>query len=282
MRNWLKDKTVIVSGASGGIGKELCRLLLTKYAARVIGIGRSEEKMLAFQTELGEYARNFEYRLFDVSKRENWQTFATELRQNGVVPTLLVNNAGVFPTFQKALNMPVETAERVLQTNFLSVVYAVDAIAPILAGTNKDKPAIVNVSSSAALCSVVGTSAYSASKAALKGYTEALQMEEKGKKYIGIIYPGTTATELFRNDEHTRNSALDRIAMPAEKMAKKIAGVILKKKKRAVLGWDAKAMNFTAKLMPVKGLFLIRGVMKASKSKVFTEVFKDEGKNEEI
>ena len=41
-------------------------------------------------------------------------------------------------------------------------------------------------------------------------------------------------------------------------------------------------MNFTAKLMPVKGLFLIRGVMKASKSKVFTEVFKDEGENEEI
>ena len=282
MRNWLKDKTVIVSGASGGIGKELCRLLLAKYAARVIGIGRSEEKMLALQTELGEYARNFEYRLFDVSKRENWQAFATELQQNGVVPTLLVNNAGVFPTFQKTLNTPVETAERVLQTNFLSVVYAVDAIAPILAGTNKDKPAIVNVSSSAALCSVVGTSAYSASKAALKGYTEALQMEEKGKKYIGIIYPGTTATELFRNDEHTKNSALDSIAMPAEKMAKKIAGVILKKKKRAVLGWDAKAMNFTAKLMPVKGLFLIRGVMKASKSKVFTEVFKDEVENEEI
>ena len=107
-------------------------------------------------------------------------------------------------------------------------------------------------------------------------------MEEKGKKYIGIIYPGTTATELFRNDEHTKNSALDRIAMPAEKMAKKIVRVILKKKKRAVLGWDAKAMNFTAKLMPVKGLFLIRGVMKASKSKVFTEVFKDGDTNEKI
>ena len=34
-------------------------------------------------------------------------------------------------------------------------------------------------------------------------------MEEKGKKYIGIIYPGTTATELFRNDVNTKNSALD-------------------------------------------------------------------------
>ena len=98
-------------------------------------------------------------------------------------------------------------------------------------------------------------------------------MEEKGKTYIGLIYPGTVATELFDKDENTKNSALDKVAMPAEKMAKKIAKSIVKRRKRAVVGWDAKLMCLTAKVAPVRGLALIRWVMKASKSKVFTNVF---------
>ena len=96
---------------------------------------------------------------------------------------------------------------------------------------------------------------------------------EERKRYVGIIYPGTTATDLFRNDENTKNSALDLVAMSAEKMAKKIAKKIYKRKKRAVLGWDAKLMNFTARILPVNGLFLISSVMKMSRSKLFASVY---------
>ena len=271
MRNWLEDKYVILTGASGGIGKELCKLLVQKYRAKVIGIGRNERKMLSLKEELAEYS--FSYRLFDVGSKAAWQAFKTDLENNGISPVLLINNAGVFPTFANATEVPSETVENVLQTNFLSAVYATEAISPILVGNGKALPAIVNVCSSAALCSVVGTSAYTASKHAMKGYTEALQLEEIGKKHIGIIYPGTTATDLFRNDKNTKNSALDKLAMPAEKMAKKIAKAILRRRKRAILGWDAKMMSFTAKIAPVCGLRIIRNVMKSSKSKVFSEVF---------
>lgn len=278
MRNWLRGKYVVLTGASGGIGRQLCKILIVKYGANVIGIGRSEEKMRSLKEELAQNGDKFSYDLFDVSERENWQSFALKLENENVTPILLINNAGAFPTFNKTLNTPVETMERIIKINYLSAVYAIDALKDIVKGEGKTKPAIVNIASSAALCTVAGTAAYSASKGALKGYTEALQMEEKGKKYVGIIYPGTTATELFRADENTKNSALDLIAMPAEKMAKKIARKIYKKRKRAVVGWDAKLMNFTAKLMPVKGLSLICGVMKASKSKVFTNVFDYEKK----
>ena len=95
---------------------------------------------------------------------------------------------------------------------------------------------------------------------------------------MGIIYPGTTKTDLFRSDENTQRSALDIVAMPADKMARKIVKKIVKRKRRAVVGWDATLMNCTAKLMPVKGLFLIRGVMKAAHSKVFSRVFDDNDK----
>ena len=64
------------------------------------------------------------------------------------------------------------------------------------------------------------------------------------------------------------------VAMSAEKMSKKILKKIDKKRKRAVVGLDAKAMNLLAKLAPVWGLSLIAWVMKSSKSKVFDRVFK--------
>lgn len=271
MANWIQDKYVVLSGASGGIGRELCKILVTKYGAKVIGIGRNEAKMQSLQAELGE---RFSYRLFDVGVRENWSAFADYLQGEGISPILLINNAGAFPTFSRVLDAGADTAERIMQNNYFSAVYAIEKIFPLLVGEGKHKPAVVNVASSAALCTVVGTGAYSASKSALKSYTEALQMEEKGKAYIGLICPGTTATELFSADENTKNSALDKIAMPAKKMARKISKKILRKRRRAALGWDAKLMSFFTRLMPVKGLFFIRGVMKASGSKVFKEVFK--------
>ena len=275
MKNWICNQYVILSGASSGIGKELCRLFIEKYGANVIGIGRSEEKMLTLRDELGENKDKFSYVLFDVSEKSGWNLLKEQLLAQNIRPVLLVNNAGIFIPFQKIMDTSSQEMERVMGVNFHATTYAVETISPVLQANGKHLPGIVNVSSSAALCTVVGAGIYSASKAALKSYTEALSLEEKGKKYVGLICPGTTATELFRADENTKNSALDILAMPAKKMAKKMARKILKKRRRAVLGWDAKLMNLTAKIMPVKGLFLIRWVMKISKSKVFTNVFRN-------
>lgn len=270
MKNPFENKLIVLSGASGGIGRELCKIFIEKYGACVLGIGRSEEKMCSLKQELGEMGEKFTYRLFDVSVKENWVALTREVKERGDEPSLLINNAGTFPTFSRALEIGTETIEKVMQVNYFSAVYACSAFLPLFQDMG-----VVNVCSSSALCSVVGTAAYSASKKAMQGYTEALQMEETGR-YVGIMYPGTTATELFRNDENTKNSALDKVAMPANKMAKKLASAIVKKKKRSVVGWDAHGMNLAAKLMPVKGLALIAWVMKVSKSKVFTNVFKQE------
>jgi len=268
MKQNLQDKIVVLTGASSGIGREMTKIFVQKYGAKVVGIGRNTQKLQSLQEELGE---KFSYRAFDVSERNEWLAFAENLRLEKITPTLLINNAGVFPTFSRVEDTDAETLEKVLKTNFLSAVYGVDALKELIA----KEGGIVNICSSAALCTVVGTSSYSASKAAMKAYTEALMLEEKDR-YVGLIFPGTTATELFRNDEKTKNSALQIIAMSPKKMAKKIVKKIVKKRKRAIVGWDAKAMNWTAKLAPVWGLRLICKVMELSKSKVFKDVFKTE------
>ncbi len=264
--NYLQNKRVLLTGASSGIGKEMSKLLIQKYGASVIGIGRNEDKLRALQEELGE---KFSYQVMDVSVKENWGNLAQKLKTEGAGIDLLINNAGIFPQFERVENMTSEQIQAVMNVNFYASVYAVEALLSVLGR----KGGIVNICSSGALCTVVGTSAYSASKSAMKGYTEALALEER-ERYVGLIFPGTTATELFRNDENTKNSALDLVAMPAQKMAKKILKKIAKKRKRAVVGWDAKAMNLTAKLAPVWGLRIICAVMRLSKSKVFGRVFK--------
>jgi short-subunit dehydrogenase len=237
------------------------------WSTEVVGIGRNEEKLQSLQAELGD---KFTYHAMDVSVKENWLSFSKELERQGVGIDLLINNAGVFPLFARIEDLSSEQIQQVMNVNFYACVYGVEALMKQLGKHG----GIVNICSSGALCTVVGTSAYSASKSALKGYTEALILEEK-QRYVGLIFPGTTATELFRNDENTKNSALDLVAMSAEKMSRKILRKIDKKRKRAVVGLDAKAMNTLAKLAPVWGLSLIAWVMRISKSKVFNRVFKD-------
>lgn len=66
----LKNKIVVLSGASGGIGACIAGLLVNKYGARVIGIGRNEQKLALVKQKLGD---DFSYEVFDVSVRENWR-----------------------------------------------------------------------------------------------------------------------------------------------------------------------------------------------------------------
>ncbi len=271
MRNWLRDEYVLLTGASGGIGRELTKRLIFRYGAKVVGVGKSEEKLFSLKKDLGERADDFSFYALDVSQKESWTFLRAELTAKGIFPTLLINNAGVFPPLAVGTENLSEKIKSVLEVNFFSTVYAVETLSPLLKNSGNYAPSIVNVCSSAALCPVVGSAVYSASKSALKGYTEGLQLEEKGR-YIGIFYPGTTATDLFRDDENVRGSAMDKIACSPEKMAKKIAKKIRKRKKRGVLGLDAKIMYFLAKIAPVKGPAFLRWVMKISKSKAFKNV----------
>lgn len=278
MKNWLHGKTVVLTGASSGIGKEICKILICDYGASVIGIGRSEQKMLNLVGELGALSDKFSYELFDVGSKDEWTAFSERLTEKLVTPTLLINNAGAFIPFSKTESCDSESVEALTKTNYLSAVYACEALLPII--RKSQTPAVYFVCSSSALCPVAGTAAYSASKGAMKGYAEALMLDSDGL-YVGIAFPGTTKTDLFRDDENTKDSALDKIALSPKKMAKKITSAILKKRKRIVPGFDAKMMSFTAKLAPVTGLTLIKNVMKASKSKVFTNVFGDATKKKD-
>ena len=83
MKMNLQGKTVILTGASSGIGREMAKLFVLNYGANVLGIGRNLERLQSLKEELGE---KFSYRAFDVSAQESWRIFAEELKSEGVKP----------------------------------------------------------------------------------------------------------------------------------------------------------------------------------------------------
>lgn len=275
-KNWIDNKTVVITGASAGIGKGVTEKLIKKHNCKVIGIARSKEKTEKFVEELGEYAKNFSYKLFDVSSKENWEEFAEYLKENNIQPDVLINNAGILPKFNKTQNYSIEEIERVMNINFYSAVYSINALLPMI--LKSESPAIINVASSAALMALAGTSTYSASKGALKSFTESLREDLRGKCYVTVICPGFTKTDIFRNqDSNTAKGEkmINAISTNCDKMVNMIVKGIERKKELMIFGFDAQFMKIFGRLTPVQGGRLFSAVMKMSKLPLFDAVFKD-------
>lgn len=274
---WLSGKTCIVTGASGGMGAGIAATLIKKHGCKVIGIARSEPKMKKFIEELGPtYAEQFSYKLFDVSKNENWVNFAQELKDEGVKIDVLVNNAGILPKFKRFDRYEMDEIEKAININFYSCVYSIKALLPMLLESND--PGIINIDSSAALMSLAGTSMYSASKAALKGFTEALREEFRGKVYVGLVCPGFTKTDIFRdqkNDGGKGQKIMDMISTDCDLMVKMIMFGIEHKQALQIHGMDAHAMSVFGKLLPVNGSRLFSAIMKAADIDLFNDVFRN-------
>ncbi len=274
---WLNGKTCVVTGASGGMGAGIAATLIKKHGCKVIGVARSEPKMKKFIDELGPlYADQFSYKLFDVSKKENWDEFVADLEEKNIQVDILVNNAGILPKFKRFDRYDMDEIDRAMNINFFSCVYSTKAMLPML--LKSQDGGILNIDSSAALMSLAGTSMYSASKAALKGFTEALREEFRGKLYVGLVCPGFTKTDIFRDQKNEGGKGekiMNMISTNCDHMVKMIMFGFEHKQALQVHGLDAHAMDIFGKLMPVNGSRLFSAIMKAADIDLFNEVFKD-------
>ncbi len=272
---WLYNKTVVITGASGGLGFSLAKYLINKFDCKIIGVARNKEKMEKMIPALGEKQSNFSYYLFDVSVKENWQKFKDDLCKDGVKIDVLINNAGFMLPFKKFEDISTEEIDEIIATNFISDVYAVKQLLPLL--KQSETPAIINISSVVGVFPLCGESMYCATKFAIKGFTECLYTDYKKQIYVGGVYPGFMKTDILKRTATSEKTKrlLDKLMMPPEKAAKKICKGMKKRKYRMIIGLDAEFMNFCAKFFPKTSPLFIKKILKISNVDIFNQLFKD-------
>ncbi len=154
------------------------------------------ERLEGVKNELGALGHKFTYYSMDVSKKESWENLKNDLIEKGIKADILINNAGVLPKFDSFLHYTQRDIDNAMNINFYSAVYSMEIMMPYI--MESDRAGILNIASSAALCSLAGTSLYSASKAALKSFTDAIREEVRGRCYIGLFCPALQRQTFFR------------------------------------------------------------------------------------
>jgi uncharacterized protein len=183
----------VVTGASSGIGEATAHRLAREPGARLVLVARREERLRALAEALPCPATFVAVDLTDEDAPAQIREHLEREHEGRV--TLLVNNAGTSwrKTFAEGGS---ETVRRTLAINFDAVVSLTEALLPLLRASRPS--AIVNVASTAARVARSSTGAYSASKAALAGWSDSLYLEERANGvHVGLVLPGFIETEGF-------------------------------------------------------------------------------------
>jgi short-subunit dehydrogenase len=175
------DRAAVVTGASSGIGTEIARELVRR-GHQVVLVARSEDKLTALAAELGAGAHVL---AADLSDREVRAGLLSRIENLGLVPDVLVNNAGL------STLGPVHRSDPAAELNIVEVDVAavVDLCSRFLPGmVQRGRGAVLNVASTAAFQPLPGQAAYGAAKAFVLSYTHSLSGE--------LAHTGVTVTAL--------------------------------------------------------------------------------------
>ena len=178
-------KTVLITGATDGIGKALALLLAKDYNLALCG--RSEEKMAQLRDSLGDCRVYTE--CFDITDDEKRHTFCENVKKAFGSVDVLVNNAGANTKKDKIADINLEDLRYMFELNCVSALGMIQEVYPLMA--EKRSGLIVNILSSCCLFNSPMTGSYSASKDAMEGISKILTKEVKADN-IGVcsVYPG--------------------------------------------------------------------------------------------
>ncbi len=180
----LRDRTVVVTGASSGIGTETVRALAGR-GARVIATARREDRLQALADEVPGVIPV----AADVTDPAGRARIGAQAGQVDV----LVNNAGV-GYFGLVEQMAGEDVERLFEVNVLAAMALTRDVLPGM--LERERGAIVNVSSVGAYLAIPPLTVYSATKFALQGFSEGLRREVAGRGVsVHTVNPGLTRSE---------------------------------------------------------------------------------------
>jgi NADP-dependent 3-hydroxy acid dehydrogenase YdfG len=182
------DKTILITGASSGIGEAAVRELAGTGARLFIGARRTE-RLEALAQELGN---DVAWRVLDVTDAAEFHAFADAAVERFGRIDALVNNAGVMPLSPLAA-VKLDEWDRMIDVNVRGVLHGIAAVLPRFVAQGSGH--VVNVASVAAHMVMPTAAVYCATKHAVKVITEGLRQEHDEVRAT-LISPGVVATEL--------------------------------------------------------------------------------------
>lgn len=196
----LRDQVMVITGATSGIGLALARKAASQ-GVRVVLAARNQEVLTAIAEEMRAAGHQVETVVADVGQAEDVQRIADVALQHFGGFDTWVNNAGI-SIYGPLLDVSLEDQRRLFDTNYWGVVHGSLIAARHL---REHGGALINIGSTLSDRAAPIQGSYSASKHAVKGFTDALRMEleqEKAPVAVTLIKPSTTDTPYI---DHAKN-----------------------------------------------------------------------------
>ncbi|MFT8315382.1 MAG: SDR family NAD(P)-dependent oxidoreductase [Clostridium sp.] len=240
----MEKKIAIVTGASGGIGKEITKLLIQEEVDEVWALARNIEKLIALKRELGDKIITISK---DLSQSEDLISIGKMLEEQKPIITFLINNAGVarmgnYDDFQ------VKEIEDTIKINCSALAILCTLCIPYMRRGSK----ILNISSASSFQPLPYLNLYAATKVFERAYSRALNIELKKKGItVTAVCPSWVDTDLLIKELNGRKVKFPGI-VSAEKVAKKALRDAKMGKDMSVCTLYVKYLHILAKILPQK------------------------------
>ncbi|MBC3784180.1 SDR family NAD(P)-dependent oxidoreductase [Spirosoma utsteinense] len=261
----IAHKTILVTGAGSGIGRELCFQLLKK-GARVAGVDINPGSLLETQTIAGVSEERFKGFALDITDKEKTDRLPQEVIRHFGTADGLINNAGIIQPFKPVNDLTMEEIHRVMNVNFYGMVYLTKAFLPLF--LQRPQAHIVNISSMGGFIPFPGQTIYGAAKAAVKLFTEGLYAELRDTSVqVTVVHPGAIATNITENSGLGKPKLGDKassssMALSAPRAAALIIQAMEKNKFRVTVGKDAALLDVFYRVNPKWATHFIGKMMK--------------------
>jgi len=265
-----KDKVCVITGAASGMGRELARQLAAQGA--VLAISDIDTEGLEATREMIRAGNQILVDVLDVADKQAVIDYPAKVEAALGPADYVFNNAGL-SRVGDVLNTPLESMEKVMDVNFWGVVRMTKVFLPQLIQT---KGVVTNISSIFGIIAFSGQAHYCASKFGVRGFTEtlALEMENAGTG-VGVccVHPGGVKTNVARNaivdylpegvEKSQQDANFDEVAItPVDRAVTIILDGTAKRKRRILIGKDAKLISVFQRLMPVSYQKIVKFTMK--------------------
>ena len=249
----IKNKVVIVTGASSGIGEATARAF-GREGAKVVLAARRVDKLQTLAQEINSMNTGAETLVIqaDLSKLEDIQAMIAQTIEKFKRIDILVNNAG-FGRLDWLENLdPIKDIQAQIELNVLGVIQTTRQVLPVM--MEQRAGSIINMCSMAGLVATPTYTVYAASKHAVHGFSEALRREVKPWGIdVSLIYPGGVVTEFTQHAgirRRTNAKTPKSLLLTAEQVANAVVKLVKRPRRMLIIPWLWSVTVFMNRFLP--------------------------------